>query len=189
MRRSEPLLLGLICLLLLLAAAGGAAGEPAPAVLRVELAGSKVSVSLDYRDPRREEVLKALGEGLTAEIQFQLRLYRRQLGFLHFLGDRMVIERRLSQTARYDSFEGRYRIRLQNREIGAYGDPGQALEAFCSLSGFLLADLAALEAGEYYVAARARLAPVKLVAPLNIITLFLPRLAFSSPWLEGGLNP
>lgn len=163
--------------------------EPAQATLRAELAGSKVSVSLDYRDPRREEVLKALADGLTAEIQFQLRLYRRQTGFLHFLGDRLVIERRLYQTARYDSFEGRYRIRRQDREVGAYSEAGEALEAFCSLSDFILADLAPLEAGEYYVAARARLTPVKMVAPLNIITLFLPRMAFSSPWLEGGLAP
>jgi hypothetical protein len=175
--------------LLLLAAAQSAVGEPVPATLRVELAGSKISVSLDYHDPRRQEVLKALEEGLTAEIQFQLRLYRRQPGFLRFLGDRMVIERRLIQTARYDSFEGRYRIRRQGRELGAYSEAGQALAAFCSLPDFVLADLAEVEAKQYYVAARVRLTPVKLVAPLNIITLFMPRLAFSSPWLEGRLAP
>jgi hypothetical protein len=175
--------------LLLLPAARRAACQAVPATLRVALAGSKVSVSLDYRDPRRQEVLKALAEGLTAEIQFQLRLYRRQPGFMRFLGDRMIVERRLVQTARYDSFEGRYRIRRLDREVGAYGEAGEALAAFCSLTDFILTDLAGLEAGQYYVAARARLTPVKLVAPLNIITLFLPRLAISSPWLEGGLAP
>jgi hypothetical protein len=163
--------------------------EPAAATLRVALDGSRVSVSLDYRDPRREEVLKALEEGLTAEIQFQLRLYRRQTGFFRFLGDRIIVERRISQTARYDAFEGRYLIRRQDREAGAFGEAGQALEAFCALSDYVLADLAGQEAGQYYVAARARLTPVKMVAPLNIITMFLPRMAFSSPWLEGGLQP
>lgn len=148
-----------------------------------------MGVSLDYRDPRRGEVLKALEEGLTAEIQFQLRLYRRQPGLLRFLGDRLVVERRVLQTARFDSFEGRYRIRRQDRELGAYSEPGEALEAFCSLSDFPLADLSEAGPGQYYIAARARLTPVKMVAPLNIITLFLPRLAFSSPWLEGGLPP
>ena len=173
----------------MLPAARRATCEPVAAILRVELAGSKVSVSLDYRDPRRQEVLTALAEGLTAEIQFQLRLYRRQPGFLRFLGDRLVVERRISQTARYDSFEGRYRIRRQDRELAAYSEPGEALEAFCSLSDFPLADLSREEPGEYYVAGRARLTPVKMVAPLSLITLFLPRLAFSSPWLEGGVLP
>lgn len=146
-------------------------------------------MSLDYRDPRRREVLKGLAEGLTAEIQFQLRLYRRQPGLLGFFGDRMVVERRIIRTARYDSFEGRYRIGGQRVQIGYYDSAEEALQAFCSLSGFILADLAALESGRYYVAARVRLTPVKMVAPLNIITLFLPSQTFSSPWLEGGLAP
>ena len=162
---------------------------PALATLRVVVVDSQVGVSLDYRDPRREQVLKALEEGLTAEIQFQLRLYRRQPGLLRFLGDRLIVERRIAQTARYDSFEGRYRIRRQDRELAAYSEPGEALEAFCSLSDFPLADLSKEEPGEYYVAVRARLTPVKMVAPLSLITLFLPRLAFSSPWLEGGVLP
>jgi hypothetical protein len=175
--------------LLALPASARLACEPALATLRVWLVGSQVGVSLDYRDPRREQVLKALEEGLTAEIQFQLRLYRRQHGLLRFLGDRLVVERRVLQTARYDSFEGRYRIRRQDRELGAYSEPGEALEAFCSLSDFPLMDMSEAEPGQYYIAARARLTPVKMVAPLNIISLFLPRLAFSSPWLEGGLPP
>lgn len=165
------------------------AGSPASAFLRVGLLGSKVSVSLDYRDPRRSEALKGLAEGLTAEIQFQLRLYRRQPGLLGFFGDRMVVERRIVQTARYDSFEGRYRIRRQQAELGYYDSAEKALQAFCSLTDFILADLAALESGRYYVAARARLTPVKMVAPLNIITLFLPSQTLSSPWLEGVLGP
>ena len=83
--------------LLLAAALWGmaAAGAQAEQDLRVGLQGGRVLVSLGYSDPRSGQVLAALEDGLASEIQFQLRLYRRQRGPFAFLGDRLASELRL----------------------------------------------------------------------------------------------
>lgn len=142
------------------------------------------SVSLHFRDPRAPEVLSALAEGLAAEIHFQLRLYRRAEGHNGFRGDRLLAERRLTQTARYDLFEQRYVIERQGGRTSEYSDPEAFLEAFCSLRDVPVGALPDGEAAGHYLLARAWLYPVRISFPLSLIILFRPQLAVSSPWLE-----
>jgi len=150
-----------------------------------------VNASLRFSDPRREEVLAALDEGLAAEVHFQLRLYRRLQGRLAFLGDRLLAERRIAQTARYDRFAERYVIERQGRRVGEFSEPAAFLEAFCSLQEFPVGRLSGPPAAptpsvaaRHYLLGRVRLYPVRVVFPLSLITLFLPKLAVDSRWLE-----
>ena len=153
-----------------------------------------VNASLRFSDPRQEEVLAALDEGLAAEVHFQLRLYRRLQGRPTFLGDRLLAERRIAQTARYDRFAERYVIERQGRRVGEFSEPAAFLEAFCSLRDFPVGRLsgplpapargASLPPAEHYLLGRVRLYPVRVVFPLSLITLFLPKLAVESRWLE-----
>ncbi len=144
-------------------------------------------VSLAYSDPRAGEVLAALEEGLAAEIQFQLRLYRRQRRPFTFLGDRLVSELRLLRTARYDRFERRYCILSPGAPEDRFEEPQAFLQAFFRLGPLALGGPPAEEGAAYYVQSRARLAPVKIVPPLKLITLFFPQAA--SPWLRAELRP
>ena len=118
----------------------GARGEQD---LRVGLEKGRVMVSLAYSDPRAGEVLAALEEGLAAEIQFQLRLYRRQRWPFAFLGDRLVSELRLVRTARYDRFERRYRLESPGAAEARFTDSGGFLEDFFRLGPLALGTLAA----------------------------------------------
>jgi hypothetical protein len=155
--------------------------QPARQDLRVSWEGGRAVVSLAYSDPRAGEVLAALEEGLAAEIQFQLRLYRQRRP-LAFLGDRLVAELRLLRTARYDRFERRYRILSPGAPEARFEEPQAFLRAFFSLGPLPLGGPLAGRGAAYYVQSRARLAPVKLVPPLKLITLFFPQAA--SPWLR-----
>jgi hypothetical protein len=145
-----------------------------------------VVVTLAYSDARTAEVLTALGEGWAAEIQFQLRLYRRQRRPFAFLGDRLAAELRQVRTARYDRFERGYRIQSPGSADTRFAEASGFLEAFFGLGPLVLGELAAGEAGEYYVQSRVRLTPVKIVHPLRLITLFYPQDA--SPWLRRELT-
>jgi len=159
-----------------------AAGAQAEQDLRVGLQGGRVLVSLGYSDPRSGQVLAALEDGLASEIQFQLRLYRRQRGPFAFLGDRLASELRLVRTARYDRFERRYRILSPGAPEARFADARSFLEAFFALGPLALGAIPAGDAARYYVQSRVRLAPVKIVPPLKLITLFYPQT--SSPWLR-----
>jgi hypothetical protein len=141
-----------------------------------------VVVSIGYSDPRAGEVLAALEEGLASEIQFQLRLYRRQRAPFAFLGDRLASELRLVRTARFDRFERRYRIQSPGAAEVLFEDAGGFLEAFFALGPLALGALSEGDTAEYYVQSRVRLTPVKIVYPLQLITLFYPQA--SSPWLR-----
>jgi hypothetical protein len=157
-----------------------ATAEQARQDLRVGLEEGRVVVRLAYADPRAEEVLAALDEGLAAEIQFQLRLYRRQRGPFAFLGDHLLSELRLVRIARYDRFERRYCIQSPGAAEARFEDARGFLQAFFA-AGPLVLGAPPVGAG-YYVQSRVRLAPVKIVPPLKLITLFYPQA--SSPWLR-----
>jgi hypothetical protein len=141
---------------------------------------------LGYSDPRAGEVLAALEDGLAAEIQFQLRLYRRQRGPFAFLGDRLASELRLVRTARYDRFERRYSLQSPGEAEARFEEAGGFLKAFFALGPLALGELPAGDTAEYYVQSRVRLTPVKIVYPLKLITLFYPQA--SSPWLRKELS-
>ena len=150
--------------------------------LQVGLQEGRVVVSLAYTDPRAEQVLAALAEGLAAQIQFQLRLYRRQRRPFAFLGDRLVAELRLERTAHYDRFERRYCIQSPGAAEARFEQARDFLEEFFTLGPLALGAPPEGEASGYYVQSRVRLDPVKIVPPLKLITLFYPQA--SSPWLR-----
>ena len=136
-----------------------------------------------------QDVLFSLWEGLRAEIAFQLRLYRRNSGPFAFLGDRLLTERRVYQIASFDFYENRYKIQRDERSTGEYVGEAEFLEAFFSLPETELGEIETEESDDYYLLVRVRMMPVKIIAPLNIITLFSTDTVFTTPWVEAELNP
>ena len=128
-------------------------------------------------------------EGLRAETVFQLRLYRRNRGIFAFLGDRLLSERRVYQIASFDFYENRYKIQRDDRVAGEYSAEAEFLDAFFSLPDTELGEIEAGNGEDYYLLARVRMMPVKIIAPLNIITLFSTETIFTTPWVEAELKP
>ena len=183
-----------ILILLLLASAYGSAQE---ARLDAVLRDQKVYGAVEYLGSHFAErgvsasqaVLASLWEGLRAEITFQLRLYRRNRGILAFLGDRLLSERRVYQIASFDFYENRYKIQRDDRITGKYVMEAEFLDAFFSLPETELGEIDAEDGEDYYLLARVRMMPVKIIAPLNIITLFSTETVFTTPWTEAELKP
>ena len=173
-------------ILLLLASTALSAQE---ARLDAMLRSGKVYAAVDYLDSHSQDVLASLWEGLRAEIAFQLRLYRRNSGPFAFLGDRLLSERRVYQIASFDFYENRYRIQRDDQTAGEYKGEAEFLDAFFSLPETELGEIETEEREDYYLLARVRMMPVKIVSPLNIITLFSTDTVFTTPWVEAELKP
>lgn len=159
--------------------------------------GRRVYGTVEYLDSNFAErgvsasqaVLASLWDGLRAEITFQLRLYRRSSGVFAFLGDRLLRERQVYQVASFDFYENRYKILRDNRITGEYAAETEFLDAFFSLPEIDLGEINTGDGGDYYLLARVRMMPVKIIPPLNIITLFSTDTVFTTPWVEAELKP
>jgi hypothetical protein len=145
--------------------------------------------AVEYTGSQSQEVLASLWDGLRAEITFQLRLYKRTRGVFAFLGDRLLQELRVDKIASFDFYENRYKILKGGRTAGEYTAEGEFLEAFFTLRETELGEIENGNEEEYYLLARVRMMPVKIIAPLNIITLFASETVFTTPWVEAELNP
>jgi hypothetical protein len=151
--------------------------------------GRVVYGEVEYLGSHSQEVLASLWDGLRAEITFQIRLYRRSSGIFAFLGDRLLKEQRVYKVASFDFFENRYKILKGGRAAGEYVGEADFLEAFFSLREVELGEIETADPGDYYLLARVRMMPVKIIAPLNIITLFSSDTVFTTHWVEADLNP
>jgi len=139
-------------------------------------------------DAPAERVLAALHDGLKSEIVFALRLYRRQKGFLAWLGDRPVVDLRVSRVASFDVFTNRYLVEQDGGPAEAFPDPEEFLRRFFVLSDHPVGAIEPGDPGAYYVLARARLSPVRIIGPLNIVSLFSSKSQITTDWVERALG-
>lgn len=182
MRRSKAKgFIPILVFVLLLAPALSSAQE---ARLEASLRGQRVYGSVEYAGFHSQEVLASLWDGLKAEITFQVRLYRQNRGLFAFIGDRLLVERRVSQVAYFDFYENRYKIQRDGEPLGEYSAESEFLDSFFSLASVELGEIEPSDAQNHYLLGRVRMMPVKIIAPLNIITLFSSGTAFTTPWIE-----
>jgi hypothetical protein len=186
LRRSEAK--GFITILLFLHLLTAALSSAQEARLEASLRGQSVYGSVEYAGSHSQEVLASLWDGLKAEITFQVRLYRQNKGLFAFIGDRLLVERRVSQVAYFDFYENRYKIQRDGRPLGAYSAESEFLDSFFSMASVELGEIEPSDAQNHYLLGRVRMMPVKIIPPLNIITLFSSGTAFSSPWIEAKLE-
>jgi hypothetical protein len=185
-RRNNAKSLITLILLLLLVSFGTSAQE---ARVDATLRGGVIYGTVEYLGSHSQEVLASLWDGLRAEISFQLRVYKRSSGLLSFLGDRLLKELRVYKVASFDFYENRYKVQKSGREAGEYDVEADFLEAFFSLHEVDLGEIESAVPGDYYLMARVRMMPVKIIAPLNIITLFSSDTVFTTHWVEADLSP
>ena len=175
----------ILVFLLLLTPALSSAQE---ARLEASLQGQRIYGAVEYVGSHSQEVLASLWDGLKAEITFQVRLYRQNRGLFSFIGDRLLVERRVSQVAYFDFYENRYKIQRNGEPLGEYSAESEFLDSFFSLASVELGEIEPSDAQNHYLLGRVRMMPVKIIAPLNIITLFSSGTAFTTPWIEAKLK-
>jgi hypothetical protein len=156
--------------------------------LSVRTEDRRVVVSVTLRQPPIASIVDALQDGLKSEIVFELRLYRRQSGFLAWLGDRPIVSLRETRVASFDPFAARYVTFRDGRQEESFSDQAEFLRHFLSLSEHTLGTVEAGSGGLYYVLARIRLSPVRIIGPLNIVTLFSSENLVTTDWVEEPLG-
>jgi len=164
------------------------AGADSNALLGVGVQDGYVTVSLRLIEEPRHLLLARLQEGLKSEIIFQLRLYRKQKGPLSFLGDHLLVEKRVSQLAYRDLFENAYVVESPDGRKSRFEREEEFFDCFLQLTGAPLAEASGLPSRDLYVLARIILNPVRIAPPLNIIAFFPSQKGMITSWVESTLT-
>jgi hypothetical protein len=158
------------------------------AVVSVRTETGRLLATVAVRDAPLDRVLAALHEGLRSEVVYEVRLYRRQKGFLAWLGARPLVSLRISRVASFDLFTNRYVIEGENGAREDFGDQQAFLRRFLVLAEYPVAELDPADPQGYYLLARASLSPVRIIGPLNIVTLFSSERQLTTDWVEHALG-
>ncbi len=136
-------------------------------------------------DPSR--VLENLSDGMRAGITFHIRLYRRATGPFSFLGDRLIAEEHPEFEAGWDVFADRYVLRGPRGQERRFQSADVFVAQFFSLSRYRLTNAASGLTDDHYILVQVALEPVKLVPPVNLVSLFSQQTMVSSQWVEARL--
>ncbi len=175
-----PVILGLC------AAAALSADEVA---VKATCGDGRVRVWAHLLTEQQARLVGNLRGGLQAQVSFQFLPYERSKGWFSFLGDRLLKEQNASRIASFDIFADRFSIQSEDGAVAYYDSEQPFLEAFLSVEALPLAPLEVSDASRYYVLARVRLEPVKLIPPLNIIAGFAARGTVASYVGEAAVEP
>lgn len=128
-----------------------------------------------------------LEEGLKTEISYQFRLYRRYKGFFSFLGDKVIAEKKVIKTAYLDIYERVFIIEVNGeKKVLLYEE--DFLRSFFKAEDVQIGRLSSRESKEHYVLARISFSPVRLVPPLNMISLLYKKTAVVTRWTEAEIK-
>lgn len=128
-----------------------------------------------------------LEEGLKTEISYQFRLYRRNKGFFSFLGDKVITEKKIIKTAYLDIYERVFIIEVnEEKEVLLYEE--DFLRSFFKAEDVRIGGVSSGESREHYVLARISFSPVRLVPPLNMISLLYKKTAVVTGWTEAEIK-
>jgi hypothetical protein len=171
----------LLATILVLGAGTAAAQE---LVLSVTPRGFRYTVSLELTRYSGEDILASLSEGLRAEVNHQIRIYRKARGPFAFLGDRLVEQANPSLEARWDIFSRSWVIIGPDGAERHFRDREEFLQAFLSFPEYLV-KTPITDPSAYYILAQSNVRSTKLVPPFSILSaLFLYGQATTS-WIRG----
>jgi hypothetical protein len=156
-------------------------------LLSVDSENYNIFVSSKLQSYDFNEVLDSLNNGFEAEIFFEFRLYEKATGFLSFLGDKLIIEEKPFYIAGIDIFENTYIITTHDNEVFSYDTETEFIKNFFRITSYPIPGSIWEEDKEFYVLARIQLNHVKLVPPLDLISLFYST-GFITDWAEIQLN-
>lgn len=155
--------------------------------LTAQYENNNIIVSLELESYNINEVIDSLEKGFEAEIFFEIRLYERVTGFLSLFGDKLIIEEKPYYIAGIDLFEKNFYITADTNEVFVFKTEAEFIQSFFKMSSYILHESVLEKDKEYYVLGRIQLNHVKLVPPLDLISLFYST-GFITDWVEIQLN-
>lgn len=133
-----------------------------------------------------DKLIDSIQEGYTAEIRFQIRLYKKVTGLFRIFGDRMIAEYHPTFEARWDLFNNHFTIVDAEGRPHIYTSRERFLDHFLHLSDFPIS-FKIQKDDEYYILSNVRLNTMKLVPPLTLLAPLLRGRGESSSWVRKSL--
>lgn len=158
-----------------------------------------IAVTVWGVDPPIDTILGNIADGMRAEINFQIEVYRVPHGFFRLFGDRLVEDIHVSRVAAWDLYQKAYVIRQSD---GSGDEPTatwiqdrqEFARSLFRLDRYKLpwkdfgddvsgrSDLASLGRGAAYVLVRVQVRPMKLVPALAILSFLRMEDEIVSSW-------
>ena len=129
-----------------------------------------------------EKILDSLQNGHKAEIRYQIKAYREVSGIRKVLGDQLVGEKTLTYVARKDLMDGSYKVTINNDIELSLAQETDFTDFFLTLNREDV-DVQTDTLEGIYILCRYRIQPIKLVAPLTLLTLVWPKFVSTSEWI------
>jgi hypothetical protein len=157
--------------------------------LRVRASGNAVSAELAFQWEQKEKLLEFVKSGLGSRVEFLFRLQKKRRAIFPFLQETVVSETSLERSASFDIFSNEYSVASEREGKTFYTMPDEFLAHFFTVRDLVVFN--GLQPGSSYaVAVQVRLTPIRLVPPLNIISLFGGMMApYASPWIRQEVLP
>ncbi len=151
--------------------------------LSVDEEAGRYVISITMLDASTEKLIDSIREGYTAEVSFQIRLYKKMTGLFRIFGDRMIAEYHPTFEARWDVFNNHFTIVDTEGRPHIYTSREKFLDHFLHLSEFPIS-FEMQEGEEYYILSNVRLNTMKLVPPLTLLAPLLRGRWESSSWVR-----
>lgn len=155
------------------------AGEPP--LLSVDSLGAK-GWKLTYQNVEDPRILENIDLGLTAEIIYDIRVYRDPFTFMSFRGGSLVMSERVVVEGRWDRFNGHYTI-VQMGKTERFSSAEDFRRQFFSLRDWHF-DFPLEAEADYEVMVRSRIIPMRLYPPFNILASLQELLEKRNPWFQ-----
>ncbi len=159
--------------------------------LSVGVRNGIVSANVTLRWERQEQLVSSLRDGLESRITFTVRLFRGRPSPFPFLGESLVVERRVSRNAYFDVLEQKFAMESEDGSRTLFERPEALVSEYLHLPALPLgaAPLAARGAERHSVAARVQFEAVRLMPPLGIVSFAGAAASYTSPWVRKEVEP
>ena len=139
------------------------------------------SVSAD--EVKGRNILKSMEIGHRAEIEYRIKIYKKDSGLLSLFGDSLIKDVSSSYIGKKDMINGQFVIVSDKGKKSVYNSEKEFLEKFYYLENLKI-NMSDAKKGEYYILGKVNLKVIKLVPPFNLFSFIIPGIVESTHWIK-----
>ena len=139
--------------------------------------------SVSAEDVKGRNILRSMEIGHRAEIEYRIKIYKKDSGLFSIFGDRLVKDITCSFIGKKDMINGQFNIVSEMEGKKVYNTEKEFLEKFYILENLKI-NLSDAEKGNYYILGKVNLKVIKLVPPFNLFSFIIPGIVESTDWIK-----
>jgi len=154
--------------------------------LRVHSGDDSILVSMVLPRSERPDIIESLDNGLRSEISYEIKIYQQTSGLRSIFGDRLIREEHIHYEGKRDNFSNDYQL-FSDSGVRRFSEPEVFLEHYYELENYPI-PFAPTPGEDYYLLGRIVVEDIKLVPPLNLLTLFMRKNRTVTDWYRHPIN-